>query len=235
MGVHLAYRLSPTYTFHPTHPSRVSESDLRYRVFTGDIEFVVGDCDFGTSWGWVPILDFAAAMLHLLRNLTDVSPTLFELTESESTISFRRDHDLVVISTSYVDCVATCTYSEVASEADRFARDVIRGLIEAEPEFENAPRFRNTLNRDDDGHPMSSRLLRGLGAGAGSQTAVPAHNCPPEGTRDGDLPARGEPNTSAAKDYGDGNGQIRTTDTMATPRRIMTSVTTIWCRRPPRS
>ncbi len=46
-----------------------------------------------------------------------------------------------------------------------------------------------------------------VSVGAGSQTAVLVHNCP--GTRDGDLPARGEPDSSSAKDYGDGNGQIR--------------------------
>ncbi len=43
---------------------------------------------------------------------------------------------------------------------------------------------------------------------AGS-SAVLVHNSSTCGTRPGDLPARGEPNSSASKDYGDGRGQIR--------------------------
>jgi Pretoxin HINT domain len=46
-----------------------------------------------------------------------------------------------------------------------------------------------------------------VGVGVGGQSAVLVHNCP--GTREGDLPARGEPNSSGFKDDGAGNMQIR--------------------------
>jgi len=73
----------------------VTDTDLRYYLFPGDVAFVVGACDFSTNWGWVPILDFASALLWLLDDLDESGPRHFEFTESDATIDFRLSDEIV--------------------------------------------------------------------------------------------------------------------------------------------
>ena len=82
--------------------SRVSEQALRYDYFVGDIGFTASGTDFSTTWGWVPVLDFAVSLNALVTALEPHSELDFEFTESDHTISFRRGDKEVLVSTSYV-------------------------------------------------------------------------------------------------------------------------------------
>jgi hypothetical protein len=54
--VMLAARLDPTSNRAQIDFSSASATDLRYRSLLGDVEFRIGDADFSTQWGWIPLL-----------------------------------------------------------------------------------------------------------------------------------------------------------------------------------
>jgi len=82
----------------------VSEESLRYDHFLGDVMIRIKGTDLTTTWGWVPVLDFAAGVTNLLYNLQPGCEEIFEFTESEATLTFRRqEEDLVEVAASYAD------------------------------------------------------------------------------------------------------------------------------------
>lgn len=104
---------------------------LRYDCFLGDVIFVVYEIDLSARWGWVPVLDFALALDSIVDALAtgDEAEELFEFTESDASISFRRAGDVVEIDASYVPDVVNVGYADLRGEAKRFLLRVLEGLI----------------------------------------------------------------------------------------------------------
>jgi hypothetical protein len=111
-----------------------SEDDIRYRLFLGDVVFRVGEADFSAIWGWVPVLDFAMGLEHVVRDLLrGHKEAEFEFTESDSTIRFERDEGDVFVSATYAPRRAVVTLETLAGAVRTFRTQVLNDLLMAHP------------------------------------------------------------------------------------------------------
>jgi hypothetical protein len=120
---------------------------LRYYAFLGDIVFRAGGCDFSTDWGWVPVVDFAASMMQVSVALlaSDVSPSVFEFTESGATIVFSPCGSTARVSASYVHCVADIDLAEFARCASEFSRGMYQRLTAERSDLRTNASLRSLL------------------------------------------------------------------------------------------
>lgn len=140
--VRLDYSLSPAWNASSdVDLAGAEEWVLRYDCFLGDVIFMVYEMDLSARWGWVPVLDFALALEAIVDALAvgDEVEELFEFTESDASISFRRAGDLVEIDASYVPDVVTASYAELRGETKRFLLRVLEGLIGQHRELATNP------------------------------------------------------------------------------------------------
>lgn len=134
----LDYLLSPSWDgCSGADLTGAEEWVLRYDCFLGDVVFMVYEMDLSARWGWVPVFDFALALDAIVDALAvgDGAEELFEFTESDASISFRRLADVVEIEASYVPGVATVGYADLRGEVKRFLLRVLQGLMEQHPEL----------------------------------------------------------------------------------------------------
>lgn len=126
----------------------LTDSDLHYDCFIGDVAFRVDAADFSTpGWGWVPVLDFAIAVQGIVANLEPRAEEDFEFTESEAVINFRRVGDQVEISASYVDDTAVVPHDELLAAADAFLDELALRLLDAHPDLGRNAYFRKAVGR----------------------------------------------------------------------------------------
>ena len=123
----------------------LTESELRYDHFLGDIRFRVGEADFSTHWGWVPVLDFALGICHLLDAIGEHGASAFEFTESESTLRLSRDGNELTVSADYAPGVGTTTILEARAAASRFARSLGARLTGMYPALRHNQNFSGPL------------------------------------------------------------------------------------------
>jgi hypothetical protein len=128
----------PSWSDGPSAPrdwKTVSEEALRYDHFLGDIIIQSEGADFTTTWGWVPVLDFAAGVTDLLHNLQPGCEEVFEFTESEATLTFRREENLVETTASYANGLAIVDYAEMQAVAQSVLSDLAQRLIDRYPDL----------------------------------------------------------------------------------------------------
>jgi hypothetical protein len=140
----LAARIDPSWNRSSTEKdlSAVSEEDLRYSYLLGDVELRSGDIDLSASWGWVPLLDFVASLIPLLRRLPTTRQESFEFTESGSQIRFYLMDDCVEIRTNYKPGIICIPYEELMRQASDFAVNTMRHLRDVAPSLDHNPVFR---------------------------------------------------------------------------------------------
>lgn len=99
--------------------------------------FIVFELDLSAKWGWVPVLDFALSLDSIVDELAvgDGAEGLFEFTESDAVISFRRVGDAVEIEASYVPGLARVGYAEFRGAAKRFLLRVLEDLVGQHPDL----------------------------------------------------------------------------------------------------
>jgi len=122
--------------------SAASEEDLRYSYLLGDVELRSGDIDLSANWGWVPLLDFVASLIPLLRRLPTTGQESFEFTESGSQLRFYLMDDCVEIRTNYKSGIICIPYEELMRQASDFAVDTMRHLRDVAPSLDRNPVFR---------------------------------------------------------------------------------------------
>lgn len=118
------------------------EIALRYDYFLGDVIFIAQGIDLSARWGWIPVLDFALGLEYVVDHLRGegaAGPHLFEFTESDATISFERDHDLVNIAASYSSQSAQVAYSDLRNASTSFLTQMIDDLVEGYPGLSENP------------------------------------------------------------------------------------------------
>jgi len=147
----LNFRLS-TDAWNDTPHSTLTtadETDLRYNVLLGDIVFLAGTCDFGTNWGWVPIVDFVASMCVIADDLKIGRGTkhLFEFTESDANISLQAQGDFLKIQATYSPCTANVTIEEYIAAVDQLAAHSFRRLSDECPNLIHNHHFRKLLRQ----------------------------------------------------------------------------------------
>lgn len=137
--VQLDYSLSPSWNAKSSATAlpNADESVLRYDLFLGDIIFVIGEIDLSARWGWVPVLDFAlglSAVIDAVGRHAD-HKHVFEFTESEATIGFRREGDAVEIRASYAFGAARVTYEDLHTSVRGFVARVLDDVVRQHPEL----------------------------------------------------------------------------------------------------
>lgn len=121
-------------------PATADEDEIRYYLFHGDIEFQVGDVDFSTKWGWVPVLDFAIFMARISASLAKGEPTeTFGFTESAAEIHFVRDGRSARVTTSYEPGVAHVDLIDFAAASTQLFERAYQAACLAEPRFTMNP------------------------------------------------------------------------------------------------
>jgi hypothetical protein len=134
----LDYSLSPAWKGPAAATlADADESSLRYDCFLGDVTFMVFEVDLSANWGWVPVLDFALSLVSIVDALAvgDGAEGLFEFTESDAAISFRRVGDAVEIEASYVPGLARVGYADLRGAAKRFLLRILEDLIGQHPDL----------------------------------------------------------------------------------------------------
>jgi hypothetical protein len=120
---------------------------LRYDCFPGDIVLRAGDGDFTTHFGWVPVLDFALALRAIARKLVDEPRQVFTFTESDATLTFTRDEDLVTIRASYAPAIGRVTYARLSDAADALLSRMVADLTGLYPELTENKVFAELVSR----------------------------------------------------------------------------------------
>lgn len=137
--IELDFRLQPSDR-RDVDLAAAEEWVLRYDLFLGDIVFRTVEWDASTSWGWVPILDFALGLRSIVDDLEGpASRSAFEFTESDATIEFRREGNEVWISASYAAGEVSAPLSDLTSAVHGFLRRVLTRLVDDDPRLAENP------------------------------------------------------------------------------------------------
>lgn len=138
----LDYALSSSWTPHSSAALKdADETVLRYDCFPGDVIFLVYEVDLSARWGWVPVLDFALGLNAIVDALAreGVDEEVFEFTESDATIAFRRERDAVEIEASYVPGAARVNYADLRASVKLFVVRVLDDFAGDHPELARNP------------------------------------------------------------------------------------------------
>ena len=145
----LDYQLSPSWNAKSTEAdlASVDEMSLRYQVLLGDVVLKVNAHDFSARWGWIPVIDFAAALKHVVGELGEhgTVETTFDFTESDAVLRFKRAGDALVISSSFAPGEAHVPLKDFAAAVDAFARRVRQELSEQYPALRQNKSFNDLL------------------------------------------------------------------------------------------
>jgi hypothetical protein len=126
--------------------SQAEEEDFRYRVALGDLILEIGSTNFSTNWGWVPLIDLAASLRHIAKELERPERTeTFEFTESESWLRFTRYGDHVIVTASFVPGNARVEYSRFASAIEGLGKQLRKELLRRNPELSENAAFQRLL------------------------------------------------------------------------------------------
>jgi hypothetical protein len=137
----LTAHLDPAWNKAGLDVARATEEELRYRALLGDIQFAIGDADFSTSWGWVPVLDFVLGLNWLLERLPDSHYETFEFTESGAQLRFELVDDRVEVRSSYVAATAGLALDEFRVAVRDLTAQVLHDARQAAPGLDANPIF----------------------------------------------------------------------------------------------
>lgn len=136
--IRISYVLSPTWGREASELDAADETALRYRYFLGDAILEIGNVDASAPWGWVPILDFALGLRAIADRLAaSDEDQVFEFTESDASISFRKRDGIVVVDPSYVDGSAEVRVDELVAASREFLASLLRDLVDRHPDLRN--------------------------------------------------------------------------------------------------
>ena len=136
------FRLSEDWDEDFADLANVEETDLRYYVALGDVMLGRGQIDLSANWGWIPLIDFALALLEIADALSAAEGSeTFEFTESEATLQFDRVGEEVSITSSYAPGEISVPLPEFRNQVDDFARRLDKALLQKHPELELNPEY----------------------------------------------------------------------------------------------
>jgi hypothetical protein len=136
------FRLSEDWDEDFADLATVEETELRYYVAPGDVMLGRGQTDLSANWGWIPLIDFALALLEISDALSAAKGSeTFEFTESEATLQFDRIGEEVSITSSYAPGEIRVPLPEFRNQVDDFARRLDKALLQKHPELELNPEY----------------------------------------------------------------------------------------------
>lgn len=126
---------------------KADEGDLRYYALPADIIFKIDGCDFSAK-GFIPVIDFAASMHHVVKELVDNEnvDTIFDFTESEATLRFQSTDGAVTISASYATGQAKVPIREFSEAVEAFSHRLVENIKQEFPSLLQNKVFLNLLD-----------------------------------------------------------------------------------------
>ena len=138
----LDFRLSEDWDEDFADLATAEETDLRYYVAPGDVLLERGQTDLSANWGWIPLIDFALALLEIADALSAAEGSeTFEFTESEATLQFDRVGEEVSITSSYAPGEIRAPLPAFRNQVNEFARRLDKALLQKHPELELNPDY----------------------------------------------------------------------------------------------
>ena len=136
------FRLSEDWDEDFADLATIEETDLPYYVAPGDVMLGRGQTDLSANWGWIPLIDFALALVEIADALSAAEGSeTFEFTESEATLQFDRAGEEVTITSSYAPGAIRAPLREFRNQVDDFARRLDKALLQKHPELELNPEY----------------------------------------------------------------------------------------------
>lgn len=122
------------------------ESDLRGRHCTGNIEFLIGSADFSADWGWIPLIDFVVSLALTAKELdAGAAESVFEFTESNNQIRFRRERDSILVTTTYASGIGKASLAEFKEAIRHCATNLRDELISTYPTLKENKSFASLM------------------------------------------------------------------------------------------
>jgi len=139
--IELGYSLSNRFPDPPQTDYRsVGVRSLRHDLFCGDIHLEAEGGELATSWGWVPVLDFAWAVCDIVEEIdrdpaggrsSALQQSELDFTESADLLRFSRRFNWVEIRADWTEAPPlTVRHGELRREARDFLHDVIADLAD---------------------------------------------------------------------------------------------------------
>lgn len=145
--IEIDYELSPDNRFGQmlVDPSAASDGHLRYDFFLGNLLLRVDGVDLSARWGWIPLLDAAASLYWIVRELeSGKQQSCFEFTEGEGTIQFERGpRGELWISSSYAIGRACVDIAAFETAVLDFSRRVLMDALNKYPSLRHNAGLKN--------------------------------------------------------------------------------------------
>ncbi len=157
--IDLGYALSRRFPDPPQTDYRTADvRTLRHDLFCGDVYLAEDERDLATSWGWVPVLDFAWALCDVVEMLDRdplggraARPQYAELdfTQSTDRLRFARRFGWVDVAADWAPDgpVLSPPFTALRSEARDFLHDVVADLVDMHDGLGDNPVVWNLLAR----------------------------------------------------------------------------------------
>jgi hypothetical protein len=137
--IELGYSLSKRFPDPPQTDYRTADvRTLRHDLFSGDVYVADEEAELSTTWGWVPVLDFAWALCDIVEELDQdpagsrsarVQSAELDFTETADRLRFARRFGWVEIRADWVeDERLTVRHEDLRREARDFLHDLIEDL-----------------------------------------------------------------------------------------------------------
>jgi len=133
--------------------SEVNKDSLRYSLFLGSAFFKDGTNEIIMDWDWIPPLDFAFSLQQINKRLAQTAEIRmeFEFTESDAKLIFKKNRNVIEISTTFSDCVLTVDKHEFATEVNRIYKQIVAEIIISNKEIMNNKDFFRYMNESGEG------------------------------------------------------------------------------------
>jgi len=138
------------YRFAKNQPEVVNDIDelaLRYEFFLGSLWLEKNDTKLSMDWNWIPLLDFALCLKFIYNQLSEQvqGEEIFDFTESDATIAFRRDEDKCEIVPSFSNRSLMMSFIEFQEAVQLFCEKVITDILSKNKKLKNNVVFKNAM------------------------------------------------------------------------------------------
>jgi len=140
----IKYRFAGNYT---EDLKAVDEMTLRYELFTGSLWLEKDDKKIAMDWKWIPLLDFALCLRTLCNHLgkQPKGEEVFDFTESDATLTFRREENKCELFASFSDTSFIMSFTEFQEAVQQFCEKVGADILSKNEGLKNNRVFKKTL------------------------------------------------------------------------------------------
>ncbi|WP_238604770.1 hypothetical protein [Amycolatopsis sp. Poz14] len=150
----ISFSPSPVYTpagreyAHAEGLAAISQHDLQWYFFLGQLSISHAGIGIGPPWGWVPLFD----AMFCVRNVMAVARTgsgtwTIDFTENAELIVFDFDRGSLRVTPTYLDTVVHCSADEFVAAGTGFITGELRRVLAEYPSLARNQAAR-TLARD---------------------------------------------------------------------------------------